>query len=377
MMSSSSEQSEWTVVHGVGKARSRGRGGKHVPPTAPVISRKANDDDNDNDIQRVDAKEIERLFHTLESHQRAFQHDADARCSISSVVQESLQTYLCRKEKLHFTNIIALGIGSVVDSINAQWQFAFLLFLRSLCQRPSCSSSQLESLLSTSSTDTHAVAVTCYDPTMTLTDIAVCQRFGIDVLTENSKGLFHSALTTKSVASAAIHADASSDSSTLIYMPHCPYRLYCNVLWSFWESLPSIFIIGNSFQSYALRRGFASSFHSGSDSSSSGKKKKKRQNQQQQEKDKATSSPDETDSVALVTPILFEVSLPTTLRAAHDGHFAQHSHESSTTQASATSSIPSHILESAFCELRYVKYEDSSVLFHVVVNVVVDYVHIN
>lgn len=40
---------------------------------------------------------------------------------------------------------------------------------------------------------------------------------------------------------------------TLFYMPHCPMRLYCNVLWSHWECLDSIIMFGNSFHSYDER----------------------------------------------------------------------------------------------------------------------------
>lgn len=37
---------------------------------------------------------------------------------------------------------------------------------------------------------------------------------------------------------------------TLFYMPHCPMRLYSNVLWANWENLENIIIFGNSFVSY-------------------------------------------------------------------------------------------------------------------------------
>ena len=37
-------------------------------------------------------------------------------------------------------------------------------------------------------------------------------------------------------------------------MPHCPYRLYCNLLWENWYNLSNIIIYGNSFSSYSLRR---------------------------------------------------------------------------------------------------------------------------
>eukprot|EP01038_Epipyxis_sp_PR26KG_P005852 gene5852-8075_t len=42
--------------------------------------------------------------------------------------------------------------------------------------------------------------------------------------------------------------------SILYWMPHCPYRLYCMILWNHWKYLNKIVIIGNSFASYSTRR---------------------------------------------------------------------------------------------------------------------------
>ncbi len=42
---------------------------------------------------------------------------------------------------------------------------------------------------------------------------------------------------------------------TLFFMPHCPFRLYSNLLWANWSklSLSNILIIGNSFKEYDAR----------------------------------------------------------------------------------------------------------------------------
>mmetsp|Transcript_40368 Transcript_40368/g.84791 ORF Transcript_40368/g.84791 Transcript_40368/m.84791 type:complete len:412 (-) Transcript_40368:3368-4603(-) len=54
----------------------------------------------------------------------------------------------------------------------------------------------------------------------------------------------------------------SSSAYTLFYMPHCPMRLYCNVLWSHWDHIfpindktmdEPILIFGNSFLTYDER----------------------------------------------------------------------------------------------------------------------------
>jgi len=41
---------------------------------------------------------------------------------------------------------------------------------------------------------------------------------------------------------------------TLFFMPHCPMRLYCNVLYANWESLQNVLVLGNSFAMYDERR---------------------------------------------------------------------------------------------------------------------------
>lgn len=43
-------------------------------------------------------------------------------------------------------------------------------------------------------------------------------------------------------------------SMTFYFMPHCPYRLYCNLLWENWDILDKMCIFGNSFESYGARR---------------------------------------------------------------------------------------------------------------------------
>eukprot|EP00596_Hydrurales_sp_CCMP1899_P010731 CAMPEP_0119055036 /NCGR_PEP_ID=MMETSP1177-20130426/75471_1 /TAXON_ID=2985 /ORGANISM="Ochromonas sp, Strain CCMP1899" /LENGTH=144 /DNA_ID=CAMNT_0007035477 /DNA_START=554 /DNA_END=988 /DNA_ORIENTATION=+ len=46
----------------------------------------------------------------------------------------------------------------------------------------------------------------------------------------------------------------ASKNTTLFFMPHCPYRLYVNLLWANWDNLENVAILGNSFSSYGLRR---------------------------------------------------------------------------------------------------------------------------
>jgi hypothetical protein len=75
---------------------------------------------------------------------------------------------------------------------------------------------------------THSV----FDPVFTENEKAVCTSLGMRVSDVNLMG-YHRAVET---------------GRTLFFMPHCPYRLYGNVLWTNWDILPNIFILGNRYE---------------------------------------------------------------------------------------------------------------------------------
>jgi hypothetical protein len=108
-----------------------------------------------------------------------------------------------------YDSIVALGIGSLV-SPTSQLQLALFLCL---CR-----------VLLTSE---DYASCSIFDPVLTDMDRDLYKHLGIPVLTVNTKG--------KHTATAR----------TLFFMPHCPYRLYCNVLWANWENLERIRIFGN------------------------------------------------------------------------------------------------------------------------------------
>ena len=77
-------------------------------------------------------------------------------------------------------------------------------------------------------------------------EIAVCESLGIKVVLENRKGK-HSAADLRSIGSSTKERAVVNEGLTLFYLPHCPYRLYCNLLWANWnaQALQNIYIIGN------------------------------------------------------------------------------------------------------------------------------------
>ncbi len=136
--------------------------------------------------------------------------------SLESSTFYSTLLKICLAELPQIHSLIALGIGSFTTSATALVQFCLFVCLG-------------RSLRSLNSSEVHCASIKSYifDPTMSAEDAAICQNFDISVMTDNLKGK---------------HA---AEDSTLFFMPHCPYRLYCNLLWRNWSALDRVSILGN------------------------------------------------------------------------------------------------------------------------------------
>ena len=113
-----------------------------------------------------------------------------------------------------YDSIVALGIGRI-SSGTSQLQLALFICL-------------CESLTASKSPNTCSV----FDPIITELDIIVYRELGIPVLGDNSKGKH------------------TATERTLFFLPHCPYRLYCNVLWANWNNMDNAHIFGNRLDKY-------------------------------------------------------------------------------------------------------------------------------
>lgn len=72
--------------------------------------------------------------------------------------------------------------------------------------------------------------VNIFDPLFSDKEREVCRSLGFTVSDANLKGK-HSSL----------------ENMTLFFMPHCPYRLYSNLLWANWDNLENVVILGNRY----------------------------------------------------------------------------------------------------------------------------------
>jgi len=104
-----------------------------------------------------------------------------------------------------------------------------------------------------------------FDPVTSATENAVLEHFGWRRIEQNEEGKRRVACMTpfdstneRNNVSHSIFEDESRPSKlsgTIFFMPHCPFRLYSNVLWANWapEYLIDCLVVGNSFSAYDNR----------------------------------------------------------------------------------------------------------------------------
>jgi hypothetical protein len=127
----------------------------------------------------------------------------------------------------NFSQIVLLGIGHFIKSSSACLQLA--LGLELFRNHPNFH---------------------IYDPILSSQEIEICQSLNLKV------NCFSSSSSSSSITGVdSLHEALGGEGATFFYMPHCPYSLYNKILWSNWgDNLRQIVILGNSFQSYSLRR---------------------------------------------------------------------------------------------------------------------------
>lgn len=172
-------------------------------------------------------------------------------CEFYKATRDAIDTSLKSETTTQqISKLVVLGIGQFSESPAALLQISFAVCLASDlhllecvdgCQSTSNDDSSSQSTMAESNINNDGNkkadgACTLFDPLLTEIEKIVCARLGIAVSNENNRG-----------------KEAFLD-KTLVFMPHCPYGLYCNLLWANWFHLNSIVIIGNSFKSYGIRR---------------------------------------------------------------------------------------------------------------------------
>ena len=211
-MQNNTENDDWTIV----------KNGSRRGTKSKALSKKVGHDEklkSNNttlevapEIEKSDIESIITIIHTNVAALEGMQFAKDAIDQVLSHIRNSANSSFAKT-----LQITALGIGNFTDTINSQWQFAFLLLLLKTL-RDSASFTE--------------VSLSCFEPQFGPNELRICKTLDIEVLKENNKGLFDL-------------GDDNGDTWRVYYMPHCPYRLYCNLLWSTWFALPNTILIGN------------------------------------------------------------------------------------------------------------------------------------
>ncbi len=137
-----------------------------------------------------------------------------------SLFYEEILNMFARSSLIHFDSLFGLGIGNFSSSPSSLLQLALFILL---------SEQFMSNVTDAFGAESVNRSLYIFDPTMSSDDVAICGTFGISVLTENKRGK-HDVI-----------------GNTLFFMPHCPYRLYCNLLWQNWNCLHTVYILGNRY----------------------------------------------------------------------------------------------------------------------------------
>ena len=152
-------------------------------------------------------------------------------------VVEELQNTVVAKDG-RFKKICLLGLGSFSTSKGASISILQLAFALELVTESTIF--QIDESLFSDSLPFNGILnlpsdAVIFDPAMTSLDSDVCSKLGLLYVDKIS---FEPTLKT-----------------TLYFMPHCPFMLYNQVIWTNWNQphIENIVILGNSFESYNLR----------------------------------------------------------------------------------------------------------------------------
>lgn len=237
------EHDEWTIVkikknnksHGSNNNNKRNNAKKKNTKKSNIVIDNNDDDDGssyDDVMKTINTTIIElkrssyynKLIETIKTSLESKNSN-----NISNNISNNNDDDTCEYK---LKEIVSLGIGSFSKSPSALLQLVMTLCLA-------------QEFLHDNDDSKEANKYNCivFDPIFNDVEVLVCNSLGLNASKENKFGKHN-----------AVHDNDSQYKTTLFFMPHCPYRLYCNLLWQNWSNLANLIIYGNSFSSYGLRR---------------------------------------------------------------------------------------------------------------------------
>ena len=159
--------------------------------------------------------------------------------AIDCLQQSSLFVSICAaidsvsNEK--FKSIICLGVGNFSTSPNCLLQMSLYISLR---KKYLDHESMHKASSDVDTKNNFHTQSFIYDPMLTEIERSVCFQLGIPVCEENLHGQYLIPSNT---------TDEGADEKVLFFLPHCPYQLYCNLLWTNVSELQRMYILGNRY----------------------------------------------------------------------------------------------------------------------------------
>jgi len=158
--------------------------------------------------------------------------------AIQTLRDSGLFKFLCdriisnTRQKSYFSTVVCLGVGNFSTSTSSFWQFVLYLCLRKYL------------LLQSGEVETDSIILHdifgekineesfLFEPNISEFEKSVCKSLGVHICQQNLFGQYK--------LPTAINND-----SVLYFMPHCPYQLYCNLIWTNCTELDRLYILGN------------------------------------------------------------------------------------------------------------------------------------
>lgn len=273
-------ESEWVTVSTKKKGNQYSTTFGKAQNPVPSSSSKEKKKSNNNNHSKLAYKEVKGTAIKVED---SYEHK---RIQLNQTVKALVQVFESQEFRktienslmnLKPTKLVLLGIGSFSESLLSLVQFALGIYLSTLFYSTPLSAKlgDEEGLCSTGESSVpisnqQHLPTYIFEPSFTELDIDICRSFGLHLL-PNLSGKYSVDVTDdlscgdETTTNGTYDGDITRQKDfdyfsqdrrqiALFFMPHCPYGLYSSLLWRNWHMLDRLIILGNSFESYALRR---------------------------------------------------------------------------------------------------------------------------
>ena len=155
-----------------------------------------------------------------------------------------------RAEEKSIVELVVLGVGCFSSSPAARLQMALALLLRQRLIAPQASAEEDSS-----------PRCWCHDPFLSSAERAACAMLGFSVPPDQPQGDRGGGESWRFGWLDASRRTGRQKGGVLLFMPHCPYKLYASVLHAAWGTeaqeggavLSRLLMLGNTLSSYSLR----------------------------------------------------------------------------------------------------------------------------